>query len=94
MPAPKSPRAKLIHDAAEPAPSEVYHLNARTLVEAVDDHTRELAATNEYLKEIAGLASMTLSFFKKWLPIGIGVVGILYPSMGKVIDKLGPLLAQ
>jgi hypothetical protein len=59
---------------------------------AVDAHAAILAETNKHLKELAECAKDTQGFFSKltrvYVPWAVAVIGVLYPTVGKIIAGL------
>lgn len=62
----------------------VCHANNKDIQALVET----LQVTNELLSGIADTATGTLKFFRTWLPIGVGIAGVLWPSIGEIIRHL------
>ena len=50
--------------------------------------TEAVTQTNVHLASISETANGTLKFFRTWLPIGVGIAGLLWPAFGEVLKHL------
>lgn len=78
-----------------PAPTRLHRVaHEPTTSVQLETLIATLSETNTHLKGIVDLASETLKFFKNIVPWVILAASILWPSVGKIISQLPPVVSN